>query len=75
MLENLTPAVNSVLGNYLDRTSKNAPYVQEVADANVKLTVKAITERSEILKEMHDNGEITIVGAMYNVASGKVTFN
>lgn len=74
MLENLTPAINSVLGNYLDRSSNNAPYVQEVAENNVKLTVKAISDRSEILREMLEDGEITIIGAMYDVASGQVTF-
>lgn len=74
MLDNISPAISSVHGNYLDRSSNNKQYVQEVADTNVKLTVKAITERSEILKEMYANGEISIVGAMYDVASGKVTF-
>ena len=75
MLDNISPAITSVHGNHLDRSSANALYVQEVADTNVKLTVKAITERSEILKSMLDNGEISIVGAMYNVGTGKVKFN
>lgn len=75
MLANIKPAINAVTGNHSDRSSTNAAYVQEVADNNVNLTVKAITERSAVLNEMADNGEITIVGAMYDVASGKVTFN
>lgn len=75
MLENIKPAINAVTGDYSDRSSKNAEYVQEVADNNVALTVKAITDGSDVLKEMADNGEITIVGAMYDVATGKVAFN
>ena len=75
MLEKIQPAVNSVKGNYTDKSSANAEFVQEVADNNVNLTVKAITERSEVLKEMVDNNEIKIVGAMYDVATGKVAFN
>ena len=75
MLDNLVPAVNSVHGNHLDRSSNNASYVQEVAENNVKLTVKAIADRSEILRDMLEDGEITIVGAMYDVATGKVAFN
>lgn len=74
MLSNIKPAINAVSGDHSDRSSANAAYVQEVADNNVNLTVKAITERSAVLKEMADNGEITIVGAMYDVASGKVSF-
>lgn len=74
VLDNITPAIASVHGNYLDRSSKNAAYVQEVAETNVKLTVKAIKDRSEILNKMIKSGEVSIVGAMYNVASGKVNF-
>lgn len=75
MLANIKPAVNSVIGDYADKSSNNTEFVQKVADANVNLTVKAITEQSAVLKEMVDNGEIAIVGAMYDVSSGKVTFN
>jgi len=75
MLEKIQPAVKSVAGNYSDKSSKNALFVQEVAINNVDLTVKAITEKSTVLKEMVDNNEIKIVGAMYDVTTGKVTFN
>lgn len=74
MLDNLSPAVNSISGYDEDRSSGNAPFVQAVAESNVGLTVKAITDRSDVLREMHANGEISIVGAMYDVSSGKVTF-
>lgn len=74
MLNKIKPAVNSVNGNYTDRTSNNTEFVQEVAVNNVNLTVKAITEQSAVLKEMVDNNEIQIVGAMYDVATGKVEF-
>ena len=36
------------------------------------LTIKRIRERSPILKEMEDAGEISIVGGVYNLHSGKV---
>ena len=73
MLDNLSPAVNSIAGHDDDRSSGNAAFVQAVAESNVNLTVKAITDRSEVLREMHQAGEISIVGAMYDVGSGKVT--
>ncbi len=37
-------------------------------------TVKNIIERSYIIEEMVESGEIGIVGAMYNVETGKVEF-
>jgi len=43
-----------------------------VADQNVRMTVETIRAKSPVLKEMEDKGEIKIVGAMYDVKSGKV---
>jgi carbonic anhydrase len=48
--------------------------VDDVAEANVKMTIEQIKKKSPILKEMIENQEIGISGAMYDVASGKVSF-
>jgi carbonic anhydrase len=40
----------------------------------VRIAVQQIREQSQILKDMEDKGEIMIVGAMYDVKSGKVTW-
>lgn len=56
------------------RNSKNAKFVENVATINVKRTVKSIIERSFILEEMLNSGAIGIVGAMYNIDTGKVEF-
>jgi carbonic anhydrase len=41
---------------------------------NVKRTVKAIMERSTILKEMVEAGQIGIVGGTHDITTGEVTF-
>jgi carbonic anhydrase len=74
MLDKIKPAVNSVVENFIDKSSKNEAFVQAVSDKNVELTVQAIKDNSEVLKEMLDNNEISIVGAMYDVTTGAVTF-
>lgn len=43
-------------------------------ESNVKNTINEIRKQSPILKEMEDNGEIKIVGAVYDMDSGKVEF-
>jgi carbonic anhydrase len=58
-----------------DRTSKNAAFVQKVADINVQLNVEAIMARSPILAEMVANKEIAIVGAMHDLDTGVVHFS
>lgn len=56
------------------RTSSNSDFVNDVAAKNVELTIGNIRAKSEVLNEMERNNEIKIVGAMYDVKSGKVTF-
>jgi carbonic anhydrase len=73
-LANIKPAVAAVSGYDSDRSSKNPKFVQAVADKNVVLTLERIRERSTILRGMADKGQIGLVGAMYDVHSGKVAF-
>lgn len=72
LLEKIKPSVESV------RNETNEPegneLVQRVAEANVLATVAQITEKSQTLKEMIDNGEIGIAGGMYDIESGQVEF-
>lgn len=72
LLARIMPAVAAVPNDGKDRSSKNYEFVEKVADANVRQNVQLIRERSPILREMEEKGEIKIVGAMYDVASGRV---
>ena len=38
------------------------------------MTLNDIRSKSAILKEMEANGELMIIGGMYDIANGKVTF-
>lgn len=57
------------------RNSSNPTFVNDVAAMNVKMTIEAIRTQSQVLKEMEDAGTIHIVGGMYDISTGKVTFN
>ncbi len=76
MLEKLRPAVEAVPepGDPAERTSHNPQFVQAVAEANVRRTVDHILAESEVLRELRRAGAIDVVGAMYDVASGRVEF-
>jgi len=56
------------------RNSKNLEFVDNVAEKNVEMTIERIRDESPILAEMERNGEIDIVGGMYDVGDGSVTF-
>lgn len=55
------------------RNSKNMAFVDRVAETNVRKMVKAIRERSAILRDMEKKGEIMIAGAMYDLETGRVS--
>lgn len=69
LLSKIQPAVELVKTS-IDEF--NAEAIQTVSDTNVKLAIENIRKESPILKEMEDNGEIKIVGAMYHVENGIV---
>jgi len=74
LLSKLRPAVDDETKTKTERSSKNNEFVENVATINVRRTVHAIMERSHILHEMIENGEIGICGGMYNVETGVVDF-
>tara|TARA_B110000046_G_scaffold23553_1_gene22469 strand:+ start:1183 stop:1827 length:645 start_codon:yes stop_codon:yes gene_type:complete len=76
MLDKIKPAVKAVIepqDNNL-RNSSNSEFVNNVSAKNVELTIDNIVTNSSVLAEMHNNGEIKIIGAMYDINTGKVLF-
>lgn len=74
LLSKIRPAVDDETATKDNRTSGNATFVENVSTINVKRTVKSIMERSPILKEMIEKGEIGIVGGTHDITTGEVTF-
>jgi carbonic anhydrase len=76
MLDKIKPAVNAVSEpqEASQRNSSNIDFVNDVAKKNVELTIAKIKSDSEVLAEMESNGEIKIIGGMYDINSGAVSF-
>ena len=74
VMNEIKPAVESTTNITGERNSKNDVFVEAVAKQNVILAMQEIREKSEILREMEQKGEIMIVGGMYDLNSGKVEF-
>jgi len=73
LIGKIRPAVNmtpDVHGN--DRSSNNHHFVDQVAENNVKLQVKAVLDKSPVLRDMAQKGQIRVVGAMLDVETGKI---
>lgn len=74
LLSKILPAVYDEKTIAVDRNSGNDVFVEKVAAINVIRTGHAIVERSPILKDMIDKGEIGIIGGIHDIATGQVTF-
>lgn len=74
LLSKIRPAVEDETSTKKNRNSGNGEFVEKVATINVKRTVKSITERSPILKELIENGAIGIVGGIHDITTGEVMF-
>jgi carbonic anhydrase len=76
LINKIEPAVDAVKEPADEnlRNSSNLEFVNNVAEKNVAMTIENIRKESPILKEMEENGDIQIVGAMYDISSGAVTF-
>lgn len=75
LLSKIRPAVLELKDEFAgEQTSKNSDFVEAVCHKNVEMTIQEIRKESPILKEMEDNGEIKIVGAVYDMETGIVTF-
>lgn len=74
LLDKFQPAISKVKTDG-ERNSKNHKFVDDVTEMNVAEVIQAIREKSPILKEMEDAGKIRIVGAIYDTATGKVSWH
>ncbi|MDG2381571.1 MAG: carbonic anhydrase family protein [Pirellulaceae bacterium] len=74
MLKNITPAIDQFEDYQGKKSSKNPQFVEMVTQANVQNTIKFIRKGSPILRNMEKNGDIIIVGGIYDMDTAKVHF-
>ncbi|MFV9474271.1 carbonic anhydrase family protein [Advenella sp. RU8] len=73
LLEQITPAVAATTYTG-ERNSSNREFVDAVAKQNVLMTIENIRKKSPVLDGLEKEGRIKIVGSMYNLSNGEVTF-
>ncbi len=72
LLEKIKPAIEKT--DTYGEDINNVIYSEKVAYANVLHSMEEILERSSIIRSLHKEGKIGIVGGMYSVESGRVHF-
>jgi len=74
LLDEIQPAVDIIAAQHPDGELCEAPLVNDIAEQNVVDTIEDIREKSPVLVELEAEGKLKIVGAMYDVGTGKVTW-
>ncbi|MDE0865284.1 MAG: carbonic anhydrase family protein [Rubripirellula sp.] len=74
MLTRIEPAVASLENYPGQKTSKDPKFLSKVIERNVLMTISYIRKNSPILKMMEENGDLILVGGIYDMDTGKVIF-
>jgi carbonic anhydrase len=75
LLNKIQPAIEHETTTKENRNGSNSEFVKNVTALNVKLTIDRIRKESPVVVELEKEGKIKIIGAMYEVETGKVTFH
>lgn len=74
MLTRIEPAVDSLEDYPGQKTGDDPKFLAKVIERNVLMTISYIRKNSPILKMMEEDGDLIIVGGVYDMDTGKVTF-
>lgn len=74
LLSKIKPAIENEVTTQVDRTGENYSFVTNVSINNVHFVIDQITKQSAILNKLEKEGKIIIVGGLYDIDSGEVTF-
>jgi carbonic anhydrase len=74
LLHKISPAVDSVQDIPGERNSQNRDFVEAVSVENVKRSAQQILVQSEVIRDLVAQGKVGIIPAIYDIATGKVTF-
>ena len=75
LLAKIKPAIAAETQTTTHRCGANPEFVDHVTSLNIANTLQHIYDESNILRQMTKQDEIGLVGAMYDVNTGKVHFN
>lgn len=74
LLKKVKPAIEAEVDTKQNRNASNMTFVENVAELNVRQTLKQIPAQSAIIEQLVRNGDIALIGGMYNVETGVVEF-
>jgi len=74
LLSKINPAIDKETTTKVDRNGQNLTFVNNVSIINIHLTISQIRKQSLILDNLEKDGKIIIVGGLYDIETGAVSF-
>jgi len=74
LLDEIQPAVALIRAEHPNENVCASPYVDDISEANVVQTINDIRAKSPVLADLEKEGKLKIVGAMYDISTGEVSF-
>lgn len=72
LVDNIVPAVEKVKHSH--KNEEYTKWINEAISENVNQSIKDILSKSEIVSKLVKEGKVKVVGAVYDVDTGKVSF-
>jgi carbonic anhydrase len=70
----IRPAVRKEKTVTSNRDSNNSEFMDKVCELNVKMQIDGVIHSSDIIQDMLEAKQIGIIGGVYNLNTGSVTF-
>ncbi|NGP77962.1 carbonic anhydrase [Balneolaceae bacterium YR4-1] len=74
LVDKIKPAMEQVPDSIQPRTSSNQEFVDMVTKNHIQNVLAEIQNRSEVISNQVESGSIKLVGGMYDLSTGEVTF-
>ncbi len=74
LLNKVQPAIYNEKETKENRNGTNTKFVNNVTELNVHLTIERVRRESPIIADLESQGQLTIVGGLYDVETGEVKF-
>ncbi|QJW90326.1 carbonic anhydrase [Spirosoma taeanense] len=74
LVNKVIPAIDQETTTQTERNGHNLTFVNHVAELNVRLVMEQITAQSPVIAELVEAGSVQVVGGIYDIATGQVTF-
>lgn len=74
LLEKIQPIIRDEQDGMEKTTSIDPSFVDHITRMNIKQVMKEIPQKSQVIADMLEKGEIAITGGLYDVETGRVHF-